>query len=214
MGNEIVKEETLDDEKERNVLVEDAAAEPNLTVVNKIEDVPVQILYKEENEETRNLKNVVKEEENENESTENESKENDIQDRIVVTPVHKESIKESIRRKTSNLVAPHNHEITNYCKSLINVSFHGQVTLKAQLELYNLLGEDSSYTLAALLQSFHQFLQSFGNTHLITGEEEEFRYYVQGLMERRNQNDMDRFWRDAKKFIDIYKTRGGIANDF
>ena len=80
------------------------------------------------------------------------------------------------------------------------------MTVKTELELFNLLDEgNSSYTLAALLQSLHRFLSSFNNVNEFTGDEEEYRYYVQGLMERRNQNDMDKFWKDAKKFVDIFK---------
>ena len=126
-----------------------------------------------------------------------------------LTNFSKETI-QSIKRKTSNLVAPKNIEVASYCRELINVSFHGQVTVKTELELFNLLDEgNSSYTLAALLQSLHRFLSSFNNVNEFTGDEEEYRYYVQGLMERRNQNDMDKFWKDAKKFVDIFKVRGG-----
>lgn len=126
-----------------------------------------------------------------------------------LTNFSKETI-QNIKRKTSNLVAPKNIEVAAYCRELINVSFHGQVTIKTELELYNLLDEgNSSYTLAALLQSLHKFLSSFNNVNEFTGDEEEYRYYIQGLMERRNQNDMDKFWKDARKFVDIFKTRGG-----
>ena len=126
-----------------------------------------------------------------------------------LTNFSKETI-QSIKRKTSNLVAPKNIEVATYCRDLINVSFHGQVTVKTELELYQLLdGGSSSYTLAALLQSFHKFLNSFGDVENLTGDEEECRYFVQELMKRRNQNDMDKFWKDAYKFVDIYKERGG-----
>ncbi|XP_066928123.1 uncharacterized protein [Clytia hemisphaerica] len=126
--------------------------------------------------------------------------------------LQKEAV-QKIKRKTSNLVAPNNHDIVVYCKTLINVSFHGQVVLKAKMELYHLLDEGESFTLAVLLQSLHKFLQSFSNVDDITGEEEEYRYYIQGLMERRNQNDMEKFWKDAMKFIDIYKQRGVQSED-
>ena len=54
--------------------------------------------------------------------------------------ISKEAV-QKIKRKTSNLVAPNNHDIVAYCKTLINVSFHGQVLLKAKMELYHLLDE-------------------------------------------------------------------------
>lgn len=119
----------------------------------------------------------------------------------------------SIRRKTSKMmnVTPQNLDIVEYCKSLINISFHGQITLKPKTEFCGLLEDSTTYLIPLFLQSLDTFLRSFGTTNKITGEEEEFKYYIQGLLEKRNARDcMEKFWKDAERFVQIYNKRGGM----
>lgn len=117
----------------------------------------------------------------------------------------------SIRKRTSTIISvtPHNLDIVEYCKSVINISFHGQSTIKAHMDVHSLMDDLTSNSLPVFLQSLDSFLRSFGSNH-ITGEEEEFKYYIQGLMEHRNNREyMEKFWKDAERFVEIYNKRGG-----
>ena len=106
-------------------------------------------------------------------------------------------------------VKPRNKQIINYCKSLINICIFGQrETEKDCVWGSSLLLSEDGFTLAYFLQSTDAFLRSFGNDMEITGHEEEFIYFMQGLLEMRGLKSTQRFVTDIKKFLEIYRKRG------
>ncbi|XP_065673450.1 uncharacterized protein LOC101236484 isoform X1 [Hydra vulgaris] len=122
----------------------------------------------------------------------------------------RDSIVRSDERSVNNIksildLKPRNKQIINYCKSLINVRIFGQKETDYPSE--NSL-QENELTLSYFIQSADAFLRSFGNNTEITGHEEEFIYYMQGLLETRGLKNPQRFVTDVKKFLEIYIKRG------
>lgn len=109
-------------------------------------------------------------------------------------------------------VTPRNLDIACYCKALININFTGECDIaNKKTRLSFLLDEPDDLPLSTFLQSMDTFLRSFG-TDIITGTEEEYIYYLHGLMEKRDKKETEEvFWKDSKRFLEIYNARGVVS---
>jgi len=122
----------------------------------------------------------------------------------------------NIHRRTSILFdfKPHNEVTEQYCESLINIHFYGEENDLRNYRLCMANNQENGFhfSLAHFLKSMDSLLRSYGCTD-ISGYEEEFVYYLQGLMTERNYDykKKEKFERDARKFLEIYLRRGCIS---
>ena len=118
-------------------------------------------------------------------------------------------------------LSPKNSDIVEYCKSLINIHFHGQSDGSDAAEELALLPPTialSQVALSEAVRDIDELLRTVDKD--LSGEEEEFQFYIQACFEARNpeQSEERRFRRkfnhDAKRFVQIYQQRNGKSNYF
>lgn len=110
-------------------------------------------------------------------------------------------------------LSPKNQVIVDYCKSLINVHFHGQCDTEDLInsDLTPPTVINSNTTLSDALVAMDELLRTVDKD--FSGDEEEFQYYLQACLEARYpKGDIERrvrrkFALDARKFVQIYKQR-------
>ena len=123
---------------------------------------------------------------------------------------------ELIKKKTSVMfdVKPRNDDIATYCTTLLQINFYGQCNSdknfdKNRIKNLHLLDLFENFSLALFLKYMDMFLRAYGSAD-IRGDEEEFSYYLQGLLEQRCcVQDARKFISDAKQFLKIYAKRCG-----
>ena len=119
-----------------------------------------------------------------------------------------------IKKKTSVIfdVKPRNDDIATYCTTLLQINFYGQCNSdknfdKNRIKNLHLLDLFENFSLALFLKYMDMFLRAYGSAD-IRGDEEEFSYYLQGLLEQRYcVQDARKFILDAKQFLKIYAKR-------
>ena len=112
-------------------------------------------------------------------------------------------------------LSPKNADIVDYCKSLINISFHGQCEIVDSIEagLLPPTVVTIDVKLSEAVKGIDELLRTVDKD--FSGEEEEFQFYVHACTEARNPKEINKrrfqrkFFQDAKKFVQIYKERNG-----
>ena len=115
-------------------------------------------------------------------------------------------------------LSPRNPDIVDYCKSLINIRFHGQCDTEDfnDATLIPPTVATTDVTLSEAVKGIDELLRTVDRD--FSGEEEEFQYYIQACIEARNPGQIEerrfkrKFYHDAKKFVQIYKQRNSKFN--
>ena len=115
-------------------------------------------------------------------------------------------------------LSPKNPDIVDYCKSLIDIKFHGQCDISDcnDAQLIPPTAVTTDVTLSEAVKGIDELLRTVDKD--FSGEEEEFQFYIQACIEARNPGQIDerrfrrKFYNDAKKFVQIYKQRNSKFN--
>lgn len=130
------------------------------------------------------------------------------------TTTRKVSINEKAKRFD---LSPKNQDVVDYCHSLINVNFHGQVDTEendSSSLIPPTVVKDGEMSLAEAMIGMDELLRSVGDD--FSGDEEEFQFFLQACVEARDPDKgNDRWFRrkfnlDAKNFVQIYKRRNSM----
>jgi len=110
-------------------------------------------------------------------------------------------------------LSPKNSDIVEYCKSLINIHFHGQSdgSDAEALALVPPTISPSQVALSEAVKDIDELLRTVDRD--FSGEEEEFSFYIQACFEARNPGQINerrfrrKFNHDAKRFVQLYQQR-------